>query len=157
MKYALALIALLAAPIANAAPATIAGTASVIDGDTIEIHGQRIRLHGIDSPEGRQRCESGGKEWRCGTEAANALAGFIDRSPVSCAEKDVDQYGRIVAVCAVRGTDVNRWMVANGWAVAYRRYSRAYDDDEREARAAQRGIWAGEFQMPWDWRRAQRR
>ncbi|OWJ79865.1 thermonuclease family protein [Haematobacter genomosp. 1] len=54
---------------------------------------------------------------RCGTEAANALAALIARSPVTCVERDVDQYGRVVAVCAVRGIDVNRWMVANGWAV----------------------------------------
>ena len=76
--YIFGLLTLIASP----ASADIAGTASVIDGDTIEIHGQRIRFHGIDAPESRQTCVAGGEEWRCGQEAALALAELIGRSPV---------------------------------------------------------------------------
>lgn len=132
----------------------IAGTASVIDGDTIDIHGARIRLHGIDSPEGRQRCIRDGAEWRCGTDAANALSDFIGRSPVVCAVVDVDRYQRSVAICSVRGEDINLWMVEQGWAVAYRRYSHAYDEAEDDARQAARGVWSSTFVMPWDWRKS---
>ena len=132
----------------------IVGTASVIDGDTIDIHGERIRLHGIDSPEGRQRCIRSGQEWRCGADASNALSGFIGRSPVICAVVDVDRYKRKVATCSVRGADLNHWMVEQGWAVAYRRYSHAYDGAEDGARLAARGIWSSEFEMPWVWRKS---
>lgn len=131
----------------------IIGTASVIDGDTIDVHGERIRLHGIDSPEGRQRCIRGGTEWRCGTEAANSLSEFIGRFPVTCAVVDIDRYKRNVATCSVRGTDINYWMVEQGLAVAYQRYSHAYDGAENEARHAKRGLWSSEFEMPWDWRK----
>ena len=139
-----------------AAPATaqtITGTASVIDGDTLEIHGQRIRLHGVDAPEGQQRCRLNGKAWRCGTDAARALDSAIGGKTVACYQQDIDRYGRMVAVCTVGGADVNAWLVSEGWAVAYRRYSKAYVGDEARARKAGRGLWAGEFDMPWDWRR----
>ena len=133
---------------------TITGTASVIDGDTIDIHGTRIRLHAIDAIESRQRCFlPSGKAWNCGRDAAFALANKIGRAPVSCSVRDVDRYGRLVAVCRKDGEDLNAWLVANGWAVAYRRYGRDYIPQENAARKAQRGIWASEFMMPWDWRR----
>lgn len=135
----------------------LVGRASVLDGDTIEIHGQRIRLHGIDAPEGRQACtDAGGRSWRCGQQAANALADAIGASPVRCLPRDVDRYGRTIAVCHKGGEDLNGWLVRSGWAVAYRRFSLDYAADEDRARAARRGIWAGSFDMPWDWRAAQR-
>jgi endonuclease YncB( thermonuclease family) len=134
-------------------PSEIIGTASVIDGDTIDIHGERIRLHGIDSPEGRQRCIRGGEEWRCGTDASNAVSEFIGRSSVVCTVVDVDRYKRKVATCSVRGADINLWMVEQGWAVAYRQYSHAYDRAEDAARLAERGVWSSKFEMPWDWRK----
>jgi endonuclease YncB( thermonuclease family) len=136
--------------------ADITGQASVIDGDTIEIQGQRIRFHGIDAPESRQTCVASGEVWRCGQKAALALADFIGRSPVTCREQDVDRYGRIVAVCYVRGEDVEAWLVVNGWALAYRKYSTDYVAEEQAAQAARAGIWRGEFIKPWEWRKGKR-
>jgi len=129
------------------------GVASVIDGDTIEIHGQRIRFHGIDAPESKQTCMLDGKPWRCGAEAANRLSEKIGQQTVTCNERDKDRYGRVVSVCSAGGQDLNAWMVAEGLAVAYRKYSSDYAGEHNEAMAARRGVWASEFDMPWDWRK----
>ena len=104
--------------LATPALADVAGVASVIDGDTLEIHGQRIRLHGIDAPESRQLCRLDGKPWQCGKDAANALADKIARRPVSCEGLGRDRYKRIIARCTVAGEDLEKWMVANGLALA---------------------------------------
>jgi endonuclease YncB( thermonuclease family) len=136
------------------AQADIAGVASVIDADTIEIHGERIRLHGIDAPESSQTClDEAGQKWRCGQRAALALQDLIGRRTVTCDERDVDRYRRIVSRCMVGDVDINAWLVAQGWALAYRRYSLDYVSSEAEARAAARGMWAGTFEPPWEWRR----
>lgn len=135
----------------------IAGTASVIDGDTLEIHGRRIRLHGIDAPESRQTCRQGDREIRCGQQAALALADRIARRPVSCEVRDMDRYGRSVARCSAGGEDLNGWMVAQGHAVAYRQYSKDYVTLEEHARAVKQCIWATEFMMPAEWRKASKR
>ena len=132
IPFALALSVLLP-PLAWA---DITGQPRVIDGDTLAIAGQRIRLHGIDAPERRQPCYRDGKPWRCGEDAAKALAGKIDHRPVTCEERDQGGYGRIVAVCYAGGDDLNAWMVAQGLALAYRRYSLDYVDQEADARPA---------------------
>jgi endonuclease YncB( thermonuclease family) len=134
----------------------IRGTASVIDGDTIEIHGERIRLHGIDAPESRQTCNKSGTEWSCGQEATQVLADKIGSDPVKCDARDRDRYGRTVAVCRLNGEDLNAWMVHEGWALAYRQYSLDYVPQENEARETRRGIWASEFTPPWEWRKTKR-
>jgi endonuclease YncB( thermonuclease family) len=141
---------------ATPALADVTGPARVIDGDSLEVQGQRIRLHGIDAPESSQICRLDGKPWQCGKDAANALAGKIARRPVTCEESDRDRYKRIIARCTVAGEDIGDWMVVNGWAVAYRRYSQDYIDEEAEAQAARHGIWASEFVKPWEWRRGKR-
>lgn len=131
----------------------ITGVASVIDGDTIEIHGQRIRLHGVDAPESNQTCDFNGARQRCGQQAALALSDRIGRRTVSCEQRDRDRYGRLVAVCRVGGEDLSEWLVREGWALAYRKYSSDYVTDEREAENGKRGIWASTFVVPWEWRR----
>ena len=138
------------------ADATLTGTARIIDGDTLEVRGSRIRLHGIDAPESAQRCRSEGRIWSCGREATRALVRRIGSHPVTCKERDRDRYGRVVAVCSVGGKDVNAWMVAEGWAFAYRKYSRRYLAEEMAAKTAKRGVWRGDVVPPWDWRRGKR-
>jgi len=136
--------------------ADIAGTTRVVDGDTLEIYGERIRLHGIDAPESRQSCRLDGKPWRCGEDATSALGGMVGRQRVTCQELDRDRDGRIVARCGVAGMDLGEWMVSNGWAVAYYLYSYDFSRAEQHAKLARRGIWAGEFVLPWQWRKANR-
>ncbi len=92
----------------------------------------------------------------CEAEAANALAEKIARRPVTCEDLGRDRYKRTIARCTVAGEDLEKWLAANGWALAYRRYSFDYVDEEADARAARRGIWAGEFVKPWEWRRGKR-
>jgi len=134
----------------------IVGRASVIDADTIEIRGQSIRLFGIDALEDDQKCLRGGKRQRCAQRAANALAHKIGRGNVACDKIDRDRYGRLVAICFAGSENLNAWLVAQGWALAYRRYSLRYVEHEDRAHAAQRGIWATRFVKPWDARRGVR-
>ncbi|MBB1178041.1 thermonuclease family protein [Pseudomonas sp. FW305-3-2-15-E-TSA4] len=132
----------------------LSGRASVIDGDTLEIHGQRVRLWGIDAPEASQSCEAGGASYRCGVDAARALDRWLKGRPVNCNPLDRDRYQRIVARCSVDRTDIGAWLVTEGLAVRYVRYAgTAYRKEEDAARAARRGVWQGEFEAPWDWRR----
>ena len=150
-------LALLALPLTAAAD--ISGKPTIIDGDSIAIAGQEVRLFGVDAPERDQVCRDARGEWRCGFEATNALAFFIARNWVTCQERDIDQYGRTVAVCyagGIGGPDIGEHMVREGWALAYREYSGDYVPAEDEARANRRGIWRGDFVPPWDWRRGKR-
>ena len=135
---------------------TVAGTATVIDGDSLSVAGVSIRLFGIDAPEGKQTCDRDEVAWRCGEEAASQLRGMIGSSPVLCQGRGNDTYGRTVAVCSVAGIELNRAMVEAGWATAFRRYSEDYLAEETRARAARRGIWGSTFVLPQDFRAAQR-
>jgi endonuclease YncB( thermonuclease family) len=137
--------------------AEIAGRVTkVVDGDSLEIGSDRIRLYGIDAPEGRQDCRRNGETWRCGDAAAAALRRLVQGATLRCTPRDTDEYGRSVSVCRNGSTDVNAEMVRSGLALAYRRYSNAYVDEENAARAAKRGLWASEFTPPWDYRRDSR-
>jgi endonuclease YncB( thermonuclease family) len=135
---------------------TFTGIPKITDGDTIRIGNTRIRLHGIDAPETKQTCTADGKVWRCGWEATNALANIVGRHWVTCSKRDVDRYVRVVAVCRAGPIELGAWMVSEGLAVAYRRYSMDYVRDEDEARKAGRGVWRGKFVMPWVWRKQTR-
>lgn len=146
-----------AAPARKGLPAEVAGTASVVDADTLEIGGVRVRLTGVDAPESGQKCrDAGGRFVRCGTIAANALSAWLNRNPVSCEIEDKDRYGRLIGKCSVRGDDVQEWLVSHGHALAYRTYSTAYVEAELKARQAKAGVWSGEFIAPWDWRKGLR-
>ncbi len=126
--------------------AEITGKPRIIDGDTIEIARQRIRLHGIDAPEAAQTCVADNKRWPCGRNATLALSGMLSTNWVACRERDVDRYGRIVAVCNLagpQGLDVNAMMVAEGWALAYRRFSTDYVEAETSAQRGTQGRLAG--------------
>lgn len=151
---ALALI-LLATPTFAAEPIT--GRATVIDGDTIEIAGTRIRIQGIDAPESWQRCwDAAGKSYRCGKVASEALDGFLAASrPTRCDPLNKDRYGRTVADCfRADGKSIGPYMVRTGNALDYRQYSKgAYAEDEAHAKAAKAGMWQGRFDAPWDARK----
>lgn len=134
----------------------VVGKARVIDGDTLSIDDRRIRLFGIDAIEGKQHClDTKGRRWACGRAATEAVRAFVGNSEVSCIVRYQDKYGRDVAVCDVRGQDLNRWIVRNGWAVAYRHFSLDYVPAEEEAAAERAGIFAGSFTLPWQWRSQQ--
>lgn len=125
------------------------GPAKVIDGDSLEISGQRIRLWGVDAPEFNQVCARGGTHWKCGKAAIRALRGQIFGRRVRCEVLEVDRYERAVARCEVTGRSLNEWLVREGWALDYRRYSRgAYAAAQASAKSARRGIWASDFENP---------
>lgn len=126
----------------------IYGIAVAGDGDSLSIRGERIRLFGIDAPEFDQTCIRGGSRWACGQEAASRLANIVTGKEVRCVPVDRDAFGRIVARCTAGLIDVNRTMVALGFAVAFRKYSTDYASAEESARVNRRGMWAGTFAMP---------
>lgn len=132
----------------------LVGRANVIDGDTLEIHGTRIRLWGIDAPESSQLCRGDDSlPYRCGAKAANELDAFIARRSVSCEPVSRDVYGRTVATCSVSGSDLAEWLVRAGLAFDWPRYSKGkYDSPQREAEHAGRGVWAGSYVVPWLYR-----
>jgi endonuclease YncB( thermonuclease family) len=147
----------------------LVGEATVIDGDTIALAGEHVRLYGIDAPELRQSCRVLGQEWPCGRMAKDWLTELLAGREVACSGRGPparwtdpaasgrarDRYGRLLAVCRVGGEDLNERIVRAGWALAYRKYSSDYVDAEAQARAAGSGVWRGSFMPPWDWRAAQ--
>ena len=142
--------------LSGAVTADISGTALIVDGDTIKISGMKVRLSGIDTPERKQTCRKASVTWRCGYEATETLRAWTDTKEVRCIGDTKDRYGRLIADCFVDGYNINARLVYEGMALAYRRYSKRYVPEEDEAKAAKRGLWAGEFVAPWDWRRGER-
>ncbi len=130
------------------------GQASIIDGDTLEIHGTRIRLWGIDAPESSQLCrDEDSSLYRCGAKAANDLDAFIARRTVSCLPISHDKYGRTVATCSTGGADLGEWLVRQGLALDWPHFSKGkYEAAQRDAEHAGRGIWKGSYVEPWRYR-----
>ncbi len=127
---------------------TLGGHAIVNDGDSLTLDGERIRLRGIDAPEYLQTCTRAGRDYPCGREARQALQTALGAGKLACQGWERDKFDRLLAVCTAGAVDLNRRQVENGWAVSYGDYL----DAERQARAARRGVWAGEFERPRDWR-----
>lgn len=132
----------------------IDGIARVIDGDTIEVSGTRIRLDGIDAPEGAQTCRRDSGIYLCGREATDALSNFANGKAVRCTPTGSDQFKRVLATCSLTasGIDLGAWMVSQGFAFAFVRYSRRYTPEEQAAANARRGFWSGSFDYPWEYR-----
>ena len=148
-------VAILTLGLAAFVPANLDGVPDVLDGDTVFVAGARVRLEGIDAPEMDQVClTSSGECWRCGEEARAHLAEKIGRQFVTCRANGEDRYGRTLATCrlGLGDVDLNAWMVREGLALSSTRYSHRYDGDEAGARESRRGLWAGAFVAPWDWR-----
>lgn len=137
-----------------AAAQDISGPARAADGDSLDLSGISVRLFGVDAPELAQSCERGGAPWACGKQAASQLAGLVAGTSVVCEQKDVDDYGRIVATCRAGPVDLGGTMVDAGLAVALPYFSDRYVAAEARARAAGLGVWAGTFQIPADYRAA---
>ena len=140
----------------------ISGFAKVVDGDTIKINSKKIRLYGIDAPEKKQKCKktyltisfmSFTKDYMCGELSTQKLIKKINKQKLNCDILDVDRYKRLIGECFKRNINLNSWMVSNGYAVAYRKYSKKYVSDEINAKNNKLGIWQGKFEMPWDYRR----
>lgn len=129
----------------------------VVDGDTLSMGSERLRIHGIDAPEMAQTCERPGGRYACGEAARTAMAGILGRGVVACQHLDTDQYRRRIVRCHDdQGRDIGAELVRQGWALAFTRYATDYAAQEAAARGARRGLWVGRFDAPWDWR-AQRR
>lgn len=129
----------------------------IVDGDTIKVSGNTIRFNGIDAPEKKQKCKDFmGETYSCGVVATEALRAKIGENSVFCEQMEEDYYDRIIGTCYLGELDLNGWMVQQGHALAYRQYSDKYISEEQEAREAKRGLWAGEFIPPWEWRRGKR-
>ncbi len=130
------------------------GTVRVIDADTLDVGDVRVRLHGIDAPEIGQPCTVNAQTRDCGRWARDAVLLQFEGRQATCEQVDTDRYGRVVASCVVDGRDMGAVIVSEGWAWAYRRYSDAYDLDEKAAAVAGRGLWAFEIDRPSDYRAA---
>ena len=141
----------------------IIGKANVTDGDTIKINDQKIRLFGIDAPETKQFCKevylsflifNFKRDYKCGEKSTNALKKKIKDKKIRCLIQDKkDRYRRNIGICYLKKQDINSWLVKNGYAIAYRRYSKKYIIDEQYAEDNKLGIWQGTFMEPEKWRR----
>ena len=140
----------------------IEGVPSVTDGDTIKINGNKIRLFGIDAPEVKQSCKkpyisfsfySLYKKYNCGVISTEKLRDKISNKKISCLISNKDRYGRFIGECFYKNLNINSWMVKNGYAVAYLKYSKKFVAQENQAKKNKLGIWQGPFINPWEWRK----
>src|ERR1041385_8016536 len=150
-RIALALLMMLPPGLAFAAD--ISGVPKIREGDSIVIGAARIRLGGIDAPSTDQLClNTRGERWACGVAARDELIKHVGTKSWTCQTRTTDRRGRTVARCQVDGEDIQKWLAANGWALALVRVTKDYEPDEKAAREAKAGMWQGAFIAPWDWR-----
>jgi endonuclease YncB( thermonuclease family) len=128
-------------------------TIKIVDGDTIHLNGEKIRFTGIDTPELKQNCLKEGIKNLCGVNAKQILIDKIGNNNVECISEGKDQYKRTLAECFVNDESLSSYLVRSGYAFAYRKYSKKFIIDEDYARANKLGMWAMEFEFPWDFRR----
>lgn len=127
----------------------------VTDGDTIRIGDERIRFSGIDAPEIKQTCIYQEIEFKCGEFSKNLLIEKISNQQVSCIRENTDQYGRTLAECFVGKESLSSYLVREGYAFAYRKYSDKFIPDEEYAQSKGNGMWSMDFMFPWDFRKSQ--
>jgi endonuclease YncB( thermonuclease family) len=146
-------VLLLAVGTTSASAADLIGVPRIIDGDTVEISGVKVRLEGIDAPETDQFCLDDKSQPReCGKGVRYQLINKSAGRPWTCRVSGQDVFHRSLASCYIDGEDIQRWMVRSGLALSFKRYSHKYDADEAAAREARAGLWSGAFIAPWDWR-----
>ena len=151
--------------LSNSIAEEISGTPKVVDGDTVHIDNYKFRLEGIDAPEMRQQCKKESfkisffigftfyKDYSCGRVSKEKLITKIDTTEIKCISSSKDRYKRYIATCYKGKTNLNQWMVRNGFAIAYRRYSKKYVPDEVFAKENKLGLWQGKFMEPEKWRK----
>ena len=149
----------------NSIAEEIYGVPKIIDGDTVHIGNYKFRLEGIDAPEIRQKCKKESfkisstigftfyKDYECGKVSKEKLIAIINGSEIKCIFVSQDRYQRYIATCFKGKTNLNQWMVRNGFAIAYRRYSKDYVQDEEFAKEKKLGLWRGKFMSPEKWRK----
>lgn len=149
----LAGILLLAVGMTSTHAEDLIGVPRIVDGDTVEISGVKIRLEGIDAPETNQLClDDKSQPWKCGKGVRDQLIKKSADRSWTCRVSGQDRFHRSLASCYIDGEDIQRWMVRSGLALPFTRYSHKYDADEAAAREARAGLWSGAFIAPWDWR-----
>ena len=151
--------------LSNSIAEEISGIPKVVDGDTIHIDNYKFRLEGIDAPEMRQQCKKESfkisfligfifyKDYSCGKVSKEKLISKINGSKIKCIFTTKDKYKRYIATCYKKKKNLNQWMVRNGYAIAYRRYSKKYIPDEDFAKENKLGLWQGKFMSPEKWRK----
>ena len=151
--------------LSNSIAEEISGIPKVVDGDTIHINNYKFRLEGIDAPEMKQQCKKESfkisfligftfyKDYSCGKVSKEKLISKIRGSKIKCIFTTKDRYKRYIATCYKEKTNLNQWMVRNGYAIAYRRYSKKYVADEDFAKEKKLGLWQGKFMNPEKWRK----
>ena len=151
--------------VSNLTAEEISGIPKIIDGDTVHINNYKFRLEGIDAPEMKQQCKKESlkisyilgftfyKDYNCGKISKDKLIAKINGSEIKCVSSSKDRYKRYIATCFKGEINLNRWMVRNGLAIAYKRYSKKYVTDEEFAKENKLGLWQGKFINPEKWRK----
>ena len=127
---------------------------TVVDGDTIKLGDVKIRFSGIDAPEINQTCVASEGKVACGKISRDILITKVTNNKISCTDEGKDFYGRVLGECFVNGESLSRYLVREGFAFAYRKYSDKFISDEEYAKSNRLGMWSMKFQYPWDYRKS---